>query len=395
MAGVVCALLCSGYALAAEDSWYTDVERTTNLRDIRLDVAGPESASFTALGVAPFVTAQALASSDMSFSAAQVFDDFGNPRAAVGVDFAPTLLSRSEVTLGDYQHSHTQRTVSRLQLSIAVSHGESAQDKSTRFAPTLRIVFHEQRDARVHRGPGSLQDCFERKVSSPEDLRKQVATLDEQLRQADTEQERSDLQAQLTAARERYRGALQEAARLGMKLCRDDPQVAAYTWNATGFALGISPTLRDDIDDLGSLKPKGMVMYATQAFGFDRLGRLPTYQPTFFGAHTQVLVQVLYRLDEPLLNPLQPRSFTEADELVTSVRLRAGVSRLNANIETAVIHDWFSGQKNDTLTRLSVGMDAHIARGTWLSLSMGRTFWRDVIPNQTSAGLSIKWTPLN
>lgn len=396
--------------IQAADSWFTDVERYTSLRETRLDVAGPEPASFTALGVAPFVTAQALASSDIAFSAAQVFDDYGNPRAAVGIDFAPTLLTEREVTLGDYQHSHTQRTVSRLQLSLAISKGESAQDQSTRIAPTLRIVFHEQRDSRVHRGPGSLQDCFERHVTPPETLREQQVALADQLKTAEAQlqdsalddaqraaakQRRDDLQAQWRAAMARYRAALQETVRQGMQSCRDDPAIAAYTWNTTGFALGFSPSFRNDPDDLGAFTPHGMVMYATQAFGFDRLGTRPTYEPSFLGAHAQILTQVLYRLNEPLLNPLKPKTFADADELVASVRLRAGTSPWNGNVELAVIHDWFDDQRNDTLSKLSIGMDAHLAKGTWLSFSVGRTFWRDALPNHTSAGVSIKWALLD
>jgi len=372
LAWMACAIACSPCAPAAADSWFGDLERSTRLREIHLDVAGPESASFTALGVAPFITAQALASPDLAFSAAQVFDDFGNPRAAVGIDFAPTLLSRPEVTLGDYQRTHLQRTVSRLQLSLAVSHGESAQDSTTRVAPTLRIVFHEQRDPRVHRGPGSLQDCFERNVPPPE--KPANDSMEEQ---------------------QRYRDALKQAAKQGMKACRDDPEVAAYTWNATGFAVGISPSLRDDLDDIGALKPKGVLVYATQSFGFDGLGRLPGYVPTFLGSHAQVLTQVLFRYHEPLEDALKPGSFIDANELVGSVRLRAGSSRVSASVEAAVIHDWLPAQKNDALTRLSIGLDAHVARGTWLSLSVGRTLWREALPDHTSGGLSIKFTPLN
>lgn len=403
-------ILVYGGPTCAADSWFTDVERYTSLRETRLDVAGPEPASFTALGVAPFVTAQALASSDVAISAAQVFDDYGNPRAALGVDFAPTLLTEREVTLGDYQHSHTQRTVSRLQLSLAISKGESTQDRSTRIAPTLRIVFHEQRDSRVHRGPGSLQDCFERYVTPPETLRAEQVALAEDFKateaqlqdsalddaeRAAAELRRDDLQVRWRAAMARYRAALQEIVHQGMQSCRDDPAIAAYTWNATGFALGFSPSFRNDPDDLGALTPHGMVMYATQSFGFDRLGRQPTYAPSFLGAHTQILTQVLYRLNEPLLNPLKPSAFADADELVGSVRLRVGTSPWNGNVELAVIHDWFEHQRNDTLTKLSVGMDVHLAKGTWLSFSAGRTFWRDALPDHTSAGLSIKWAMLD
>jgi len=217
-----------------------------------------------------------------------------------------------------------------------------------------------------------LQDCFERNVPPPE--KPANDSMEEQ---------------------QRYRDALKQAAKQGMKACRDDPEVAAYTWNATGFAVGISPSLRDDLDDIGALKPKGVLVYATQSFGFDGLGRLPGYVPTFLGSHAQVLTQVLFRYHEPLEDALKPGSFIDANELVGSVRLRAGSSRVSASVEAAVIHDWLPAQKNDALTRLSIGLDAHVARGTWLSLSVGRTLWREALPDHTSGGLSIKFTPLN
>jgi hypothetical protein len=403
-------LAWAGSCMAEDNSWFADIERYTSLREIRLDVAGPEPASFTAMGVAPFVTGQALASADVAFSFAQVVNNNGNPRAAFGVDFAATLLTDSEVTLGDYQHSHSQRVASRLQLSVAVSKGESSKDRSTRVAPTLRIVIHEQRDPRVHRGAGSLQDCFERHATAPESQLRQQTALAEQLKEAEAllqnptlgnadraaaRQHRDDLRAQWDAGQVQYRAALQETVRQGMKSCRDDSEVAAYTWNATGLAVGVSPSFRNNINSLGSIKPKGLVVYATGAFGFDNLGTLPTYHPSFLGAHAQVLVQVLYRLNEPLLDPLQSRTFSDANELVESLRLRVGTSPWNGNIEIAEIRDRFKGQRSDRLTKLSVGMDVHLFKGTWLSLSAGRTIWREAIPNETSAGLSIKWTKLD
>ena len=410
-AGLIGLLLWSSSGSAADEGWFADIERYTTLRETRLDVAGPEPASFTALGVAPFLTAQALASSDIAFSAAQVLDEHGNPRAAIGVDFAPIAVEDSRMTLGDYQHIHHDRFASRIQFSLAASKGESDEDRTTRIAPTMRIVFHEQRDPRVHRGPGSLKDCFERHISAPpEAQRQQQLALANRLRQieavlqapatseADRQaalQQRDTVQAQWSAGQAQYRAALQETVRQGMKSCRDDPEVATYTWNATGLTLGISPSFRDRADKLGSIEPKGLVTYATVAFGFDELGTRPTYVPSFFGEHAQILGQVLYRLNEPIPNPLEPKTYTDADELVASLRLRGGASPWSGNIEAAVIHDWFDNQKNDTFSKVSIGMDAHVAKGTWLSVSLGRTVWRDALPNEVSAGLSIKWSLLD
>lgn len=397
-------------AARADDSWFGDVEQYTRLRDTRIDVAGPEPASFTALGVAPFFTAQSLASSDLAIAAAQVFDDQGHPRGALGIDFAPVSLSESRLDLADYQHNREKRFVSRIQLSMAVSKGESDDDRSTRFAPTLRIVLHEQRDPRVHRGPGSLKDCFERHVSPPEDARIKLAELAAQLKAVDrllqdpnteptqrqqAQQQHDALQAQWQASQAAYRAALHETVRAGMRACRDDPQIAAYTWNATGHAIGISPTFRTLSDGLGALEPRGFVAFATTAYGFDALGTHPDYAPSFLGRHAQILGQVLYRHNEPLQDPRQPRTFVDADEVVISARLRGGTSPWNANLEAAVLHDWFKDRDDDSFYKLSAGTDLHLGKGLWMSLSIGRTFWRGAITNQTSGGVTLKKSFLN
>lgn len=398
-------LLATGTAWPADDAWFVDVETYTRLRDTRIDVAGPEPASFTALGVAPFLTAQALASSDLAIAAAQVFDDQGNPRAALGVDFAPLGLGDSHLELADYQHNRKKRFVSRIQLSMAASKGESRQDRSTRFSPTLRIVLHEQRDPRVHRGPGSLKDCFERHVTPPTaarmrqaDLAAQLAELDLQLKTADlppaerdqARQQREALHAQWQSAHSEYLAALHETVRTGMRDCRDDPEIAAYTWNATGHAIGISPTFRTLSDGLGALEPRGFVAFATTAYGFDALGTRPDYEASFLGRHAQILGQLLYRHHEPLIDPREPRTFANANQIAASARLRGGTSPWNANLEAAVLHDWFRNGDQDTFYKLSAGTDLHLAKGTWMSLSIGRTFWRGSIANETSGGVTIK-----
>ncbi|NKF20759.1 hypothetical protein [Solimonas marina] len=409
---VVCAWGLSAWACgapvdcrASQEQWFYDLERSVSLGETRVDVAGPEPASFVALGVSPFLTGQALASSDIAFSGAQVWDDYGHPRAALGVDFAPVALADSSLTLDDYQHHRPYRFASRIQVSFAISKGESAQDQTTRFAPTFRIVFHEQRDPRVHRGPGSLQDCFERHVTPPTALRAQQAALDAQLQILDArmgdpalddaerpalESRYAELEAQRDVIHAQYVTALQDTVRAGMKQCRDDPQVAAYTWNASGLAIGISPSFRDRNDQLGSIAPRGLVTYATGAIGFDVGGTKRAYVPTFFGKYVQVLGQVLYRLNEPLPDPQDQKRYTDADELVTSMRLRGGTSPLNADLELAWIHDWFDGEPNDRFGKVSAGMDAHLAKGTWLSVSVGRTFERGPLPDELSAGISIK-----
>lgn len=404
------AAMAANAAWSGDDSWFGDVEQYTRLRDTRIDVAGPEPASFTALGVAPFLTAQSLASSDLAIAAAQVFDDQGHPRGALGIDFAPVSLSESRLDLADYQHNREQRFVSRIQLSMAVSKGESDGDRGTRFAPTLRIVLHEQRDPRVHRGPGSLKDCFERHVSPPEDARIKLAELAAQLKAVElllqdpsaeaaqrqqAQQRHEALQAQWQASQAAYRAALHETVRAGMRACRDDPQIAAYTWNATGHAIGISPTFRTLGDGLGALEPRGFVAFGTTAYGFDALGTHPDYAPSFLGRHAQILGQVLYRHNEPLEDPRQPRTFVDADEVVISARLRGGTSPWNANLEAAVLHDWFKDRDDDSFYKLSAGTDLHLGKGLWMSLSIGRTFWRGAIANQTSGGVTLKKSFLN
>lgn len=402
--------LLSGAGQAEDGSWFDDLERYTPLRHTRIDIAGPEPAGFTALAVAPFLTAQALAASDVAFAVSQVVDDQGNPRVAASLDLAPLTLTRAHLELADYQHNREQRFISRIQLSVAVSQGEGSGDVSTRFAPTLRVVLHEQRDPRVHRGPGSLKDCFERHVASPEAERRQQAERWALLQAAEqaltaptaseaelqlARQRHESLLAQWAAGEDHYRQRLRETVVQGMKACRDDPQVAAYTWNATGHAIGIAPSLRSQNDGLGKLEPRGFVAFATTAYGFDALGTRPTYVPSFLGRHAQLLGQVLYRRNEPLRDPRGPGALLDADQLAVSVRLRGGNSPWNLNLESALIHDWFENGDQDSFYKFSAGADLHLGAGTWMSVAAGRSFWPGSLPNETSLGLSIKHSLLN
>jgi hypothetical protein len=398
-------MLLAPLARADESGWFDDLQRDTPMRRARIDVAGPEPASFTTLGVAPFLTAQALAASDFSIEAAQVFDDQGRPRAALGVDFAPAQLGRSRLALADYQHNRRKRFVSRIQLSLAVSRGESAQDLSTRFAPTLRVVLHEQRDPRVHRGPGSLRDCFERRITPPSAARDAYLTrvaalqaLDERLRAGIHDpaertallQQRAEAAAEMQRADARYRAELHVLARQGMRECRDDPEVAAYTWNATGHAIGLSPTFRTLADGVGALEPRGFVAFATTAYGFDALGTQPDWTPSFLGRHAQVLGQLLWRHGEPLPDPQAGGRYVTADQLAVSTRLRGGTAPWSANLEAALLLDAFRNGDRDNYLKLAIGGDLHLGRGTWLSLSIGRTLSRARLGDQTSGGLTVK-----
>ena len=399
-----------GVAAESTAARLDDIEKYALLRETRIDVSGPEPAGFTALGVAPFVTAQALASSDLAFSAAQIIDDRGNPRAAIGVDFTPWALAKAaELRLGDYQRDRINRFISRIQVSLAASKGESADDHSTRISPTFRFVLHELRDPRVHRGPGSLRDCLAREAALPDEDSAALAEIAARLAalanvtadagagaaaEAAAEQERETLEVRRRAIEAKRITALQAAVRAAMAVCRDDPEVAAYTWNATGYALGLSPALLAPDHGFDSLKLKGFVGWFTAAYGFDPQGTLPGYVPSLLGSHAQVLGQVMYRRNELVPDLKRAGTLSDVDELTVSTRLRGGTSPWNGNIEGAMIHDWFENGSRDTYYKLTGGTDIHLFKGTWLSFSVGRTFWRGVLPNETSIRASLKWAVL-
>ncbi len=330
-------------------------------------------------------------------------------RTALAVDFSSLTLTRSRPwQLSDYKGHHDHRVITRAQLSIGVSKGEGDRDRSLRIAPALRVVLHQERDPRVHRGPGSLEDCFERNVALPDDRRIAIADLGRRLDAVEQVldgpldasahenalSEWQDLETQWEDAVEQYRHALQGVVEKGMATCREDPQLAAYAWNSTGLVVGGAPTLVATDGRIGHLGPHGYSAWATVAYGFDARGTLRDWAPTFFGHHAQILGQFTFRHDQLLQNPGRNRFMDEADQYGYSARLRGGTAPFNGSLEVSLLHDAFDNGSSDTYTALSIGTDVRLHFGTWLSASVGRTFSRDRIPDQTSVRLSVQWSAL-
>lgn len=409
-----CAALAFAPIVRAESvvNIFHDVELEARLRQTQVDAGAPEPSGFTSLDMAPFHTAQTLSPSDLSFSMAQTFDGSGQKRFALAADLTTLQLLRGRWRgerwhLSDYKGHHNHRTIARAQLSIAMSKGESDRDQSLRIAPAVRVVLHQERDPRVHRGTGSLQDCFERNVGLAEDQRDATDALGRRLDAADmvladpasgaaaraaARRELAILQPQWEEAVEQYRKALRELVRKGMAVCREDPELAAYAWNSTGYAVGASPTLRASngaVDDLGL---HGYSVWATASYGFDPHGRVRDWTPTFLGRHAQVMLQLTYRHDQLLLRPGGQASSDEANQYAASTRVRFGKSRLNGSLEFALLHDDFDVGAEDTYTAMTIGADMRLHEGVWLSASLGRTISREKIPEETSLRLSLQWS---
>jgi len=411
---VACAALCLAQVVGAAPAAdvFHDLELEARLRQTQINAAAPEPAGFTSLGVAPFLTAQTISTTDLSFAAAQTFDGSGQQRLALGFDIAalhllPDKWRGDQRRLAYYKGNHNRRTIARPHLSVAVSKGESDRDPSLRIAPAVRLVLHQERDPRVHRGVGSLQECFERNVVLPADQR---AAINELGRHLDaTEQvmgglaadaaardaashELATLEQQWTDAVGKYGRALHAVVGKGMEACREDPELVAYAWNSTGYAVGGSPTLRasnGQFDDLGF---HGYSLWATASYGFDPGGRVRDWAPTFLARHAQVLLQLTYRHDQLLLRPGGQATSDEANQYAISTRLRAGTSALNGSLELALMRDDFDVGYGDTYTAVSIGGDVRLHEGFWLSASLGRTISRERIPEQTSVRVSLQWS---
>ncbi len=377
------------------------------LRQTQIDAASPEPGGFTALDVAPFRTAQTLTPFDLSFAAMQSISGPHRARTTLAIDFSSLTLLRSRPwQLSDYKGHHDNRVVTRAQLSIAASKGEGERDRSLRIAPALRVVLHQERDPRVHRGPGSLEDCFERSVALPDERRAAIAdlghrlddveqSLDEPADPATHDDEMHDwqsLESQWEDAVEQYRHALQAAVQKGMETCREDPQLATYSWNSTGLVVGGAPTLVANSGRIGDLGLHGYSAWATVAYGFDARGTLRDWTPGFFGHHAQVLGQFTFRHDQLLQHPGRKDIPDEANQYAYSVRLRGGTAPLNGSIEGTLLHDDFDDGGQDTYTALAFGTDLRLRSGTWLSASLERTFSRGRIPDRTSLRMNLQWS---
>jgi hypothetical protein len=411
---IACAALTVTSLARAADvaNVFRDVELEARLRQTQIDAGVPEPSGFTSLGIAPFRTAQTLSPPDLSFAAAQTFDGSGQPHIALGIDFTTLQLLRGrwhgeQWHLSDYKGHHDHRTIARAQLSIAVSKGESDRDQSVRIAPAVRVVLHQERDPRVHRGIGSLQDCFERNVGLAEDERDATAALGARRAAAGAvlddpaaspaareaaQRELATVEPQWAQAVETYRQALRQLVRAGMAVCREDPELAAYAWNSTGYAIGGSPTFRATNGAMDDLRLHGYSIWATASYGFDPKGRMRYWMPGFLGAHAQILFQLTYRHDQLLLRPGGQASSDEANQYAASARLRFGKSRLNGSMELALLDDDFDVGHGDTYTALTIGADTRLREGLWLSASLGRTISRERIPEQTSLRFALQWS---
>ncbi|MEJ0099449.1 MAG: hypothetical protein WDO12_06795 [Pseudomonadota bacterium] len=389
-------------------SVFHDVEAEAYLRRTQIDAAAPEPGSFTALGVAPFQTAQTLSPFDLSFAAAQSLDGAHRPRTTLAIDFSSLTLLRSRPWhVSDYKGHHDHRVVARAQLSLAASRGEGDDDRSLRLAPALRVVLHQERDPRVHRGPGSLEDCFERNAPMSGDRRIAIAELGQQLDAVEAELDApfpdeatrdatladwQSLESRWDGAVNEYRRALQESIDKGEATCREDAQMAAYAWNSTGLVVGGSPTFIAHDGRIGNVAAHGYSAWTTVSYGFDARSTLRNWSPTFFGRHAQLLGQFLFRHDQLLQRPGRRDVMDEADQYAYSVRMRAGTSPVNGSLEFALMRDDFDNGAADSYTGVTLGADLRLRYGTWLSASIGRTFARERIPDQTSLRVSLQWS---
>lgn len=394
------------------------IEQAITIHQSHLDVSGPESASLVALGLEPFITALPVAPPDLSGNAVIGHDERGRAKAGLAVDFSPYALFKSRDPLKDYQDSPLSRVLYRTQLSVAVSRAAFNDDEGLRAAPALRIVFHNRRDPRVHRGPGSLLNCLiERSNPPPPEWVAQLEGITRALNQP----------VSATAAGAAARKVLQDkhdrlysqlinwaaiAVRASLPSCRNETNVARYGWNPTALAGGIAPVFtaksNSETQVIVQHAYTSWTAWLTGSYGFDPQSNTSGYQTTWAAAHIQLLGQAMYQSNEriSLTSPATGEIEARTDRLTFSGRLRFGLPDCSASVETALMHENRRGLSSDTYTRISAGGDFRVTEGLWLTVSAGRTLGRAGAQNvtqifsrpgndETIVRVALKWVPLD
>lgn len=378
------------------------IERTISVRKSRLDVSDPESAGLVALGMEPFVTALVVVPPDFSMSSVVGQDERGESKLGVALDFSPYMIFAGHAPLRSYQGDRLARLFYRVQLSLAVSRAAFNDEEGLRIAPALRIVFHDRRDPRVHRGPGSLLNClYNNSLPPPPDWEARIEDITRELSAPSMRaSENASLREQLLAERARREQDLAQWASTevsrAIHICRNESSVARYGWDATGLAGGIGPVFTGRSESPARASSTSMAAWLTGSYGFDPGSDHSAYATTWWAAHAQVLGQIMYQRGDRVEVPTSggTTNSTHINRLTLSTRLRFGAPDASGSFEGALIHEERRGLGDQIYSRLSLGGDYRLAEGTWLTMSVGRTVARDT-KNITLVRAALKWAPLN
>jgi hypothetical protein len=304
----------------------------------------PGSPAFAAIGVTPPLITRPASPRKLSFSALAGNDQNGTFQTAIAVDMSPYLLMKgSELSLEQYQKSARERDLSRLQLSIAASKGQMANDTVTRFATAARWIIWDDGDIRLDQ---DLVSCIA------------MEQQEEEIRRSEG-------------------GGPAGALRTG---CSE--KIVRRNWNKSAADAGLAINFINEEGKGGGFNSDGINVWSSVAYGFDRFEQMKD--------NSQITVLARYRLNEAVPTADFTNRFYTRDRLSLGFLYRYGEPQLALLLQGQYLRTNADGQSGDSF-RSSIGGEYELLKGIWMELEIGRFLQTSSQDNPSFITMQFKW----
>jgi hypothetical protein len=324
----------------------------------------PDSPAFAALGVTPPLITRPASPHKLAFSLVEGFDQNGKIQSGIAADVSPyLLLHEKELTLEKYQNSTREQSLSRIQLSFAVTKGAVENDTATRLAASVRWTIWDDGDIRLDK---DLLACINSDPQEPSDSHP-YGMASEQARSGSARPFTEDISLETHA-----------------KLCQQES--IKRNWNKSAADVGIAPSWIDKGGADGGFSSNGYSTWASVSYGFDRFEQLKS--------NSQITFLARYRKDEAV--PAQDSSnhvFLVRDQYSLGFQYRYGDHRLNFLFQGLYVQSKTEGLATKDSFPLSFGTEFKITDNVWLVVEVGEFMKPSSQDNPSFITAQIKWAP--
>jgi len=286
---------------------------------VPLDLSVPVSPAFTVLGVTPENVIRPASPRAFAASLLNAVDQNGNLQNGLALDAAPFLFGTN---LSDYRKNDLSRFLANLQISVATTKGQAAQDQASRISTGLHMVLLNRGDPRLD---GSLLDKLRAAYA------KQAPT-------PVTDPEHFD-QAIAEEVRGIFDSFRKEAERKPIWILAGAPSWISSTGNAE------------------NLKWNGFGVWSSFGFGLDK------------AAKHQLIFHARYRGEERIGDLTAADGYRIQNSLLLGARFRTGSDNFKYSFEAGYSGTTPKGNKMDHWTQFALILEPRIFEDFWLHLA--------------------------
>lgn len=363
-------------------------DKSPVVEDAYIDLAVPDSPALIALDFSPNKVERPASPREFSTSLLHGVDTNGNVQTGISIEAAPLLWYRGEeTTLRDYQQRYFRRFLSRTMISLAVTHGDSADGIGTRFAFGLRFTPWDEGDPRMDTDLATcLMDAVlaidiqdQQKIDDlmieRESALKQKAYIERKVQEAKTRGDRELEDVQKDLLYDIYRridslnnqieelqtpnfAELNARSAAGFADCRRKKEYRERLWSGSSLSVGIAPTFTSAKGTSDDIKSSGTAVWTSFAYNV--------------WYRSQVIAHVRYHKNELAPNPFVAGRLLRQDTLRAGGRVRVGRPDLNFNVEGIFVKEDREGSLGtDKKIQYGAGLEYRLTEDLWLAFSVG------------------------